>query len=90
MSAGVKFLDASKAAEACGAMLDIRKKAKNASRNAALKTYPQCMVSHSVTRDLSGSKVMMFLWTTFSGLFIFTALMKNEICGFSNTAWSSW
>ena len=70
ISAGVKFLDASKAAEACGAMLEIRRKAKNANKNAALKTWPQCIVSHSLTRDLSCCKVMIFLWTTFNGLFI--------------------
>ena len=45
ISDGVRFLDASKAAEACGAMLG--KKAKNASKSAALKTWPQCIVSHS-------------------------------------------
>ena len=41
ISDGVKFLDVSNAVEAWGAMLEMRRKAKNANKKAALKTWPQ-------------------------------------------------
>ena len=41
ISHGVRFLDGSKAPGAWGAIFEIHKKAKNASRKAALKTWPQ-------------------------------------------------